>query len=340
MALAGRLSGPEFHRYADPATELDVTRLTDPVFSSGMTAPHLRQFGRRTDTLLYWSDRFGPARQAFQLDLRSGESHQLTDVPALDCASLALSADEKSFYYFDGASLFESPLNSLRARERYRVAAGRRRSGLTVAADGSLLFAEDDRIVRVTRNSGATVLQAEGKVEHVAVRPRHPQVLYRTAAGLSVANLDGSGRQRLPLEAGRTGEAVWAQSGNTLLYLHVPEDARELITLREYDPASGTDALISKTTQFESVAGNANASVFVGASRSVASAYVLLLLRVTKRELTLCEHRASDPRMVQPVFSPDSQSVFFTSDRHGRQAIYRMRVEKFVESTEQQQQKL
>ena len=77
-----------------------------------------------------------------------------------------------------------------------------------------------------------------------------------------------------------------------------------------------------------------DSSVFVGASRSRASAYVLLLLRVTRRELTLCEHRASEPAMVTPIFSPDSQSVFFASDRHGKTALYRVHVEKFVEETE------
>jgi oligogalacturonide lyase len=73
--------------------------------------------------------------------------------------------------------------------------------------------------------------------------------------------------------------------------------------------------------------------VFVGASRSLASPYVLLLLRMARRELTLCEHRSSDPVAVEPVFSPDSQSVFFTSDRKGKRAIYRAHVEKFVEET-------
>ena len=73
---------------------------------------------------------------------------------------------------------------------------------------------------------------------------------------------------------------------------------------------------------------------FAGASRSLASAYVVILLRVVRRELTLCEHRASNPGMVSPVFSPDSQNVFFVSDRHGKQVIYRVRVDKFVEATE------
>ena len=40
------------------------------------------------------------------------------------------------------------------------------------------------------------------------------------------------------------------------------------------------------------------------------------------------------PAMVSPVFAPNSQSVFFVSDRHGKPAIYGVHVEKFVEETE------
>ena len=60
-------------------------------------------------------------------------------------------------------------------------------------------------------------------------------------------------------------------------------------------------------------------------------------MRAVKRELTLCEHRASDPRMVAPVFSPNSQSVFFGSDQHGKPAIYSMAVEKLVSETDSSQ---
>ena len=95
--------------------------------------------------------------------------------------------------------------------------------------------------------------------------------------------------------------------------------------------------MIAKTSQFISAAANADASVFAGASRSKASPYVLILLRSVKRELTLCEHRASDPGMVEPVFSPDSQSIFFVSDRHGKAALYRVHVERFVEETPEDQ---
>ncbi len=79
---------------------------------------------------------------------------------------------------------------------------------------------------------------------------------------------------------------------------------------------------------------NGDASVFIGASGSKASPHVLLLLRVTRREFTLAEHRASDPAMVAPIFAPASQRIFFTSDRHGKPALYTMSVERFVEETE------
>ena len=67
LAIAGRLYGPERRRYADPATEFEVIRLTDPIFASGFTSAGLRQFTRRSDSLLHWSDRDG-TRQAYLLN--------------------------------------------------------------------------------------------------------------------------------------------------------------------------------------------------------------------------------------------------------------------------------
>jgi oligogalacturonide lyase len=37
---------------------------------------------------------------------------------------------------------------------------------------------------------------------------------------------------------------------------------------------------------------------------------------------------------VQPMFSPDSQKVFFQSSKHGKPAIFMMAVDKLVEKTE------
>jgi len=73
----------------------------------------------------------------------------------------------------------------------------------------------------------------------------------------------------------------------------------------------------------------------VGASRNAASPTVLLLLRLTRRELTVCEHKASRPEMVAPRFAPDSQRLYFESDRDGKPAIYCVHVERFVEKTDE-----
>ncbi|MGD1069359.1 MAG: oligogalacturonate lyase family protein [Bryobacteraceae bacterium] len=327
--------------YPDPATELDVIRLTFPAFASGMTAPHLRQFSRRGDSLLYWSERTGN-RQAYRLDLKGGASKQLTDAAALDPFSLSLSPDERTFSFFDGPALNATSLPALQTKVIYTVPEGLTRSGMTVAADGSVLFAEgragDWRIVRVTPKqatpgTGGTIVRSDNEIDLLLARPGRPQVLYRAGGTLWLVNHDGSGKRQIRLEAGQTGEVLWIPSGRTLIYLHIPDDAKQLITLRENAPEENSDKQLARTSQFATVSPNGDASVFTGASRSKASAYVLILLRVTRRELTLCEHHASDPAMVSPVFSSNSQSVFFVSDRHGKAAIYRVHVEKFVEAT-------
>jgi oligogalacturonide lyase len=345
LAAVGRLSGPEWKRYADPATELEVVRLTDPAWASGMTAPHLRCFTRRSELLLYWSERYsdGPGtRQAFLLDLKSGGSKQLTEAAALDPSSLSLSPDEKTFLFFDGNSLQEAPLPTMKSREIHTVPAGATRSGLTVSVDGAAIFVEREggksRIVSVLRQQSRRIAELDQEIGDLMARPRHPQLLYRAAGRFWLMNSDGSGKRALKTEPGQTGAALWIPSGRTLVYLHTPDDPKELISLRENAPDEGTDRLLAKTSQFISASPNADASVFTGASRSKASAYVLILLRAARRELTLCEHRASDPAMVQPLFSPDSQRVVFVSDRHGKAAIYQVPVNRFVEETSDEPQ--
>jgi oligogalacturonide lyase len=343
MAAVGRLSPAEWLRYPDPATELDVVRLTDPAFSSGMTGSHLRQFTRHGDWLLYWSDRYeadpdAGARQAFLLDLKGGGSRQLTDAAALDPASLTLSADDRSYFFFDGASLKQAPLTtSAPVREIHVVPADAVRTGFTLGSDGAAIFSErragKSRIMSVLRQQTRRIIEIDAEIDELMTRPRHAQIFYRTGGRFWLVNGDGSGNRELKIASGHTGGVLWIPSGRTLIYLHIPDDAKELITLREHAPDDGTDTLLAKTSQFISASPNGDASVFTGASRSRASAYVLILLRIARRELTLCEHRASDPAMVRPVFSPDSQNVLFVSDRHGKPALYQVRVGRFVEET-------
>ena len=329
---AGIVSASEFKRYADPATELEVIRLTNPAFASGLTAAWNRQFTKRGNALFYWSERDG-TRQIYHLDLKSGVSKQLTNAAALDVTSFAVSPDDRYLYFFDGPVLQSVTIASLKSRELYKVPDGSTRTGLSVATDGTVLFAENSRIIRVALQNTGSIFESAGKIDLVIARPRHAQVLYRQDGALWLVNTDGTGKKQLSLEAGTTGEELWSPNGRTMIYLHLPDDPKQLTTLRENAPDEGTDQLIARTSQFASFAPNGDASVFAGASRSKASAYVLILLRVARRELTLCEHRASDPAIVSLVFPPDSQSIIFVSDRHGKPALYRVPLEKFVEET-------
>ena len=168
-------------------------------------------------------------------------------------------------------------------------------------------------------------------------RPRRASVLYRRANGLWLVNYDGQQNYRLHLAEGETGPANWSPDGRGVLYLNYPADAHKLHNIREFTPDTNEDAWIADTTQFVAFERNGDASVFVGASGSKASPHVLLLVRSVKRELTLCEHRSSDPRLVSPIFSPNSQNVFFGSDQHGKPAIYSIAVEKLVSETDSTQ---
>jgi oligogalacturonide lyase len=98
-------------------------------------------------------------------------------------------------------------------------------------------------------------------------------------------------------------------------------------------PETCAEQLVANTSQFASFSPNADGSVFVGASRSKAQPSIVLLLRASRRELTLCEHGSKNAAKVSPVFSPDSRRVYFQSEREGKSAIYSVNVESLIEST-------
>ncbi len=338
----GRKLASEKGYYLDPATEFPVLRHTNPSYSSFLPEYYGRVFSRRRNFLLFSSDRTGTL-QAFRMDLKSGEWQQLTEAEALRSSSLTLLSDERSFCYFDGPALRQASLSSLRGREVYRVPEGWTvGNGFSVAGDGvHAAFVETRegthllRLVGVAKGDAVTVVESQERLSDPQPRPRRAGLLYRKSEGaLWLVNYDGAQDRPLKTAPGRCGPAQWSADGRTVLYLNYPEQRGLLNSIREHTPDTNEDALVAKTSQFVHFGPNSNESVFVGASGSKASPYVLIVLRTAQRELTLCEHRASDPTMVAPVFSPDSQEVFFQSDRHGKPAIYSMDVEKLVEKTE------
>jgi oligogalacturonide lyase len=234
-------------------------------------------------------------------------------------------------------------LASLHAREVYRIddefEPGH---GFTVSEDSLYAALVEQkpgasrlRLIAMRAGSANTLVEASDPISDPMPRPKRAGMLYRRGPDeLWLVNFDGAQNRKLRIAAGGLGDAVWSADGRTVQYLNFPGTPKQLNNIREYTPDSNEDKLIANTSQFAAFNRNGDSSVFVGASGSKASPYVLLLVRSVKRELTLCEHRASDPRMVSPIFSPNSQRVFFQSDRDGKMAIYAMVVDRLVAETE------
>ena len=328
-------------RYSDSATEFPVIRLTDPGYTSTLPAYYSRPVSHHNNFLLFSCDRT-ESMQAYRMDLKTAQVRLLTDAQHLDPATVTLLPDERGFCYFDGRELIESSLSNFRARPVYRLPeASERGEGFSISEDGLYAaFIERERgtyklqLLNMREGTAATVVQCDEAIGDPIARPRRAGILYRRGKdSLWLASHDAQQNYRLKIAAGGLGPALWSPNGRSVLYLNFPEDRTKLHDIREFIPDTNEEHQIAPTSQFAHFGCNGNASVFVGASASKASPYLLLLLRAVKRELTLCEHRASDPARVAPIFSPNSQHVYFQSDRHGKWAIYTMTVDRFVEET-------
>ncbi len=329
----------EWARFPDPATEFQLLRLTNPACSSYLPAYWNRSISRRGEFLLFWSDRTG-SPQVFHMSLKNGELQQAASMQDLDGASIALLPDDRGFCCFDGPSLRLVKLSNFKEKEIYRVPEGWRGREFSLAPDGSYGLAVEMRegawrlrMIPIAKGAPSTLLASPDPLALPLASPAGGAILYRKGNALRWMRAGGADDRTLALAPGRTGPAFWSPDGSSVLYLNFPEEKGKLNAIRELNLADGTDRMISVTTQYIHFTPNADASVFAGASGSPASPYVLLLLRATRRELTICEHRAAEPVRVTTVFSPDSQSVLFQSDRHGKLALYLASVASLVERT-------
>jgi oligogalacturonide lyase len=337
----GEIFPSDAERYADPLTELEVFRLTKPDYTSTLTAYYNRGIAHSSGWMLCGSDRTG-SPQGFRLDLKSGDMKQMTQAEGLDPSTLTLLPDNRSFCYLAGRSVRISVVSNLKERELYQVPEGwEPAGGMSVGPDGTHATlverrgqASRLRMVTLVQGVANTVIESPFPMSAPMARPMRAQILYRQGGeALWLVNADGTQNRRLKVAAGGIGTPNWSSDGKTVLYLNFPEDRTQLNNLREFTPDTGVDKTIGKTSQFAAFGANRDASVFVGASRNT-SPDVLLLLRAGHSERTMCEHKASNAEAVAPLFSPDSQRIYFQSDRHGKPAIYGMHVEKLVEKTE------
>jgi oligogalacturonide lyase len=328
-------------RFADPVTEFEVIRLTDPASSSVLPPYPSRSASSRRNLLLYAGDREG-AFQVYRLDLRTGESLQLSDAAAVDPGSVTLLPGDQECCYWNGRALEISPLVRPRSREVYRLPDGvERGSGFHVAPGGryAAFVVKGPRhrlhLIDLRRRAASLLYESDEPVSAPVFRPGQTVLAFREGRDIRFQRAGKREFMPLPLIAsGAIGPFRWSPGGEFLFYLNDRQELGEGVTLRSVDVQTGEDLLVAKTTQFADFSPNGDASVFVGASQSKAGPHIILLLRRAKREFTICEHGASDLALVNPVFSPDSQDVFFGTDRPGKPCLYRMRVDRLVEKTE------
>jgi len=331
----------EIKRYSDEATENVVVRLTSPAHQSRLPAPYNRPISNKNDFLIHTSDRSG-FPQAYRLDLKSGQLRVLTDAPGLIASSLTLAPGDREFAYLSGRALYLGRTNAVRAREVYRLEEGFNfGTGFSLSEDGLVAALIEEklgmsRLRLITMRTGAatTVVESGDPISDPQPRPKRAGLLYRKGNDLWVVNYDAAENRKLRIAPGGLGTALWSGDGRTVVYLNFPTDPRRLHNIREFTPDTNEDQFVSDTTQFVTFNRNADTSVFIGASGSKASPYMLLLVGTVRRELTLCEHKAADPRQVIAFFSPNSQRIVFQSDRDGKMAIYLMAVDRLVEDTD------
>ena len=326
-------------RLRDPATEFEVTRLTEPTFNSWLIAPPSRSIVGRNNVLLYCSDREGAA-QAYRLELKSGESRRLTSAAKLDRTTVSFLPDERTVCFFDDNTLIST--TGSKQRKIYDIENGWERTPAFICTDdGNHALVVERRgdkrrlqMITIGRGATTTVLEIDEDINFLRPRPKRASILYGRGDSLWLVDYTGENNRKLRTIAGTPTQALWSADGKSFTYLRIPESEAELNDLREHVPDTNEDKKIASTSQFITFSRNGDASVFVGVSRNKASPYILILLRIAHRELTVAEHRAKNAKDVTVLFTPNSQKLLWHTDREGKSAIYSLPVERFVADTE------
>lgn len=322
----------EFVRFTDPTTESTIVRLTNPASASYLPSAANRFISVRERFLIFSSDRTGRLTP-FSVDLRTGVLRPLAVTANLVPSSLCLDPQGRSAYLIDGTDL-------------KRVAIGK--NAVDVLAHGVSAFSVGESPSDLVVVREGRLEQLNGKADALANDVAAWCAMRPGGTGCAFGRTISSEEQEfwytpLPssssiaptlLAKGTISNPLWSPDGRSLLFLRrLPVNDMFTSEIHESVPETGVEQRTARTSQFAAFAANGDASVFVGASSSKAQPTVILLLRSVQRELTLCEHRASHPASVDPVFSPDSRRVYFQSDHQGKSALYSVNVELLVEPT-------
>ena len=321
----GQSSPSERFRFADPATEGEVFRLTSPKVGSVLPSAAHHCISSRSNFLVHCSDRSG-SWQLHRLELKNGETRQLTEETDILVSSPAMTADERQIFYAAGAVVKSVAVGGGRDRDCHTATAPI--TAFNVTEDG--LFAtlvaggKLNLVALLAKTEPKVLAESAEAMDFLLPRPRRASLLCRAGASWHLVHFDGTVNRVLkPMEG--SGGAQWSTDGRLISYLK-----GSVIT--ELDPDTGLEKTVAKTSAFTQFARNADGTVFAGLSGSKAQPHVLLLLRLTRRERTVSEHKASV--VVAPFFAPNSQRLFYQSDRDGKPAIYMVATDRLLEKTE------
>ena len=325
------VTGSEFVRLTDPDTETPIVRLTSPASNSFLPAATNQFISGKERFLVFSSDRTGQ-HTPFRLDLRTGAITQLVNGGDIQPRSLCLDPANRTLSLLESGSLKEIDLKS----KRTRILADEVTAFSLGPSSADVVVVKKNRLYRLGDQS--TVL-AEDVTGWCVVRPGGGGCLFSRQVSdeeheLWHVSLNGPQSKVRALVKGRISSPCWSPDGRSVLFLRETEaEGIFRSSIHEVFPETCAEQFVASTSQFASFSPNADGSVFVGASRSKAQPTVVLLLRASKRELTLCEHGSKNAASVSPVFSPDSRRVYFGSDREGKWALYSVNVESLIEST-------
>ncbi len=332
----------EFVRFTDPATENPVVRLTDPRSESILPGATNRFVSSRERFVIFSSNRNG-AFAPFQVDLRTGQLRQLTESTELQVRSLSLDERERVLRFVEGDRLVELslPKNNGAAKKPDTLLDGVTSFSSNGAAGSGLFVVRAGKLEQLAAGKAKTLAEnvaptAEAGEASCWARPNGGGCLFLRQPAEDREFWYVDGRPPVLLAKGKISHPFWAADGQSVVFLRdMPGNNAMVAEIHEApvaaDGTPGPETFVCPTSQFACFAPNGDGSVFIGASRGKAQPDIVLLLRASRREMTLCEHRASRPNTVSPVFSPDSRRVYFESDRHGKTAIYSVNVELLIE---------
>lgn len=315
----GELPG-EAVKLIDPATEFEVIRVTAEKHNSWLPAGENRALTRKGDALIFASDRSGSV-QLYRHDFKPNKLRPLTEASKLIVDSFTLDANDKHVLYMDNGRLMRAGSHGGGARSLLSLPDGASR--FDVAGDTYFIAAG-----RKLSRGASEIATFDDAITSLSTRPGQPSGAVVAGGSLFSFSLNGSPRKL----AADVLCARWSPTGEALFVLIKTSGLPEL---REVNPQSGESTLVAKTSQFGYFQRNGDASVFLGASSSLAQPNLVLLLRSAKRELTIAEHRASSAALTRAAFSPNSARLAFQTDRSGKSVVYAMAVEKLVEQTDE-----